>query len=95
MLTLHTEREPKPSPTHNNKMKANEDLLTKEQIKEAKAAIKSLLKLRNKIDFLEEIEDMDGHTDGLAYDAAQADLELGDKIYGLQSIIERIENYGK
>lgn len=23
MLTLHTEREPKPSPTHNNKMKAN------------------------------------------------------------------------
>ena len=76
-------------------MKANNNLLTKEQIKEAKAAIKSLLKIRNKIDFLEEIKDMDGHTDGLAYDAEQAVLELADKIYGLQDVIERIENFGK
>lgn len=38
---------------------------------------------------------MDGHTDGLAYDAEQAVLELADKIYGLQDVIERIENFGK
>lgn len=77
------------------KAKSNNELLTNEQIKEVKAAIKSLIKLRNKIDFLEGIEDMDGHTNGLAYDAGQAVLELGDKIYGLQDVIERIENFGK
>lgn len=76
-------------------MKATEDLLTKEQIEEAKATIKSLHMLYDKIAFLEGIEDMDGHTGNLAYDAEQALLEFGDKIYGLQNIIERIENYGK
>lgn len=74
-------------------MKATDKILTKEQIKEAKAAINSLLKLRDKIDFLEGIEDMDGHTDGLAYDAEQAVLELSDAIYGLQDIIERIDAF--
>lgn len=77
------------------KAEPTNELLTKEQIKEAKAAIKSLLKLRDKIDFIGNIEDYDGHTDGLAYEAAQGVLELADKIYGLKDIIERIENFGK
>lgn len=76
-------------------IKSNKELLTKEQIKEAKSALNTILKLKNRIEFIDDIEDLDGHTGGLAYEAHDTFMEFGDKIYGLLSIVERIENFGK
>lgn len=70
----------------------NESLLTAEEIKTAKKAIKSALKAMEQLRPLDEIEDWDGHTNGLAYDAHDHYQCMGDHLYAIKSILERIEN---
>lgn len=76
-------------------MATTSSILTKEEIRKAKETVSRLLELRDSLGFLETIKDLDGHTDGLAHEAESAVLELADKIYALDGIIGRIENFGK
>ena len=74
-------------------MKANSKLLTPEQIKKAKSALKELIELHAELEFMAGMKDDDNSTNGIAYEAEQAHLELGDKIFKLQSILNKIENF--
>lgn len=76
-------------------MKATDKILTKKQLKEAKAAIANIKTILASIQFVEQIEDLDDHTDGLAYDAHNKWYEASDAIYSLEDVIKRIENFQK
>ena len=71
---------------------AKPHLLTAEEIKIAKKAIRAAKKAMEQLRPLDEIEDWDGHTNGLAYEAHDDYQCMGDHLYALESILKRIEN---
>lgn len=78
-------------------MKANKKapLLTKKQIAEAKAALATIRTLRDKLEPMESIEDLDGHTNGIAYEAHDAYWCFSDELGRLETALEQIENFNK